>query len=83
MVDDEGELAADPKITAKGLIEDDDAAYDLADAAADVRSYLGDLDADEAEDDAAIEKAAHLALRRFFRSAYGKRPVISVHVVRI
>ncbi len=83
VVDDEGELAADPIITAKGLIEDDDAAYDLAEAAADVRSYLGDLDADEAEDDAAIEKAAHLALRRFFRSAYGKRPVISVHVVRI
>ena len=83
VVDDEGELAADPKITAKGLIEDDDAAYDLAEAAADVRSYVGNLDADEAEDDTAIEKAAHLALRRFFRSAYGKRPVISVHVVRI
>ena len=74
VMDDEGELVADPKITAKGLIEDDDAAYDLAEAAADVRSYLGDLDADEAEDDAATEKAAHLALRRFFRSAYGKRP---------
>jgi ribonuclease J len=84
MLDRKGRLAADPRVVAAGLpqsneIEDkliDDMEEELALA-------IEALSKDQARDDDAVEGEARKALRAVLREGWGKKPMISVEIVRL
>ena len=79
-----GDLAADPQLSAPGLLGDGNG--DLAlleDAIGDVCDALEDLSAKSLLDDKTIKDVAYRAVRRFFRVELGKKPTVDVHLVRL
>jgi ribonuclease J len=80
-VDQAGTLRGQPRISAPGLLDPEDAetsriADDFADALLDLPSSLR-------RDDAALEDAARAALRRALGRKMGKRPMVDVHLIRV
>jgi ribonuclease J len=81
VLDRSGELLADPRISAPGLVEDGDPLVEeMMDA---VEEAVRGLPAHERRIDGAVEDAARIAVRRVLRAAFGKKPVTDVHVVRV
>ncbi len=82
VLDKKGKLLAPVKATVPGVIEetDEEALDDLGEA---VAQALTDLSPAQRRDDEQVHEAARLAIRRFLKSIYGKRPVIEIHIMRI
>lgn len=83
VVDGDGELLADPQLTTHGLLDADERNYAEIDMAERVRLAIGELSAKRRADDDALREAARRVVRRRFQETHGKRPVTSVHVVRV
>jgi ribonuclease J len=81
VLDRNGALLADPRVTLQGMGEPD--AEQLAALSADVGRAVEGLSPRERRDDAAVTEAARLAVRRRLKAWNGKRPVTDVHVVRV
>jgi ribonuclease J len=81
VLDRNGALLADPRVTLQGLGEPD--AQKLAALGADVGRAVEELSSRERKDDAAVSDAARIAVRRRLKAWSGKRPVTDVHVVRV
>jgi len=84
VVDLEGNLLADPQLSAPGLLSngDGDAAL-LEDLLADIHEALDGLSDRSSRDDGTIRETTYRAVRRFFRVEMGKKPSVDVHLVRI
>lgn len=84
VVDQYGELKADPRVALPGVSDPDDDEDSLAaDLVEDLAEAIDGLDDDEVLKDERIHEVARLALRRRLRTRRGKKPLIDVHVVRI
>jgi len=82
VIDGEGNLAAEPRITTNGLVDsDDDPAIEEACEAA--RKALDELSPSQRCDDEAATESLRIAIRRSFRESLAKRPITTVHLVRI
>jgi ribonuclease J len=77
-----GSLAREPQISTTGLTEPGDDAVEQAarDAAS---AAIEGLPADRRADDAEVKEAVRLAVRRAFNDSVAKKPVTTVHLVRI
>ena len=83
VLDGEGELLADPQVTLSGLVdmeEDNRLHDDVLDA---VEDAVDEMPARKRREDGAVEEAVRWELRALLRAALGKRPNVSVHVVRL
>ncbi len=83
VVDETGELQADPKISTHGVFDlekDYEIADSLIDAAADA---VDDLPRKSRLKDDQVHEAVRLAVRRRLRALCGKRPTVDVHLVRL
>ena len=83
VVDETGELEADPQVSTHGVfdLEEDFAiAASLIDAAADA---VDDLPRKSRLKDEHVHEAVRLAVRRRLRALCGKRPMVNVHLVRL
>jgi ribonuclease J len=81
VIDKAGRSVAPPRVSLRG-IEDQDG--ELGEAiVAGLKEMLADLDLAERADNARIEEAARLAVRRVVRAHLGKKPLTDVHIVRI
>ncbi|MFV3073398.1 ribonuclease J [Niveispirillum fermenti] len=78
-----GDLLADPKVTAMGLLEEDEITEEVADLTARVRDAVERLSKTARQDDAQVKEAARVAIRRSFNSSQGRKPLTEVHLVRI
>ena len=90
VIDEQGALLADPKITAQGLFHPDQskegASAVLAGAAADIRQAMTGAPSSgssDARDDGRIRDIARIAVRRRLKSSHGKRPVVEIQIVRL
>jgi ribonuclease J len=81
VLDGDGRLAGEPQVTAVGLVEEGDGT--LAEAAAAAAAAVDDLAPRARGDDDAVREAVRIAVRRAFRAALDKKPVTSVHIVRV
>ena len=81
VLDEAGELLAEPRVTLQGLGDPD--AEMLQQLGAEVGRAVFALTRRERHDDAAVTEAARLAVRRALKARTGKRPVTDVHVVRV
>lgn len=82
VLDNRGRLLAPPKVTVHGIVEQTDEDV-LDELAASIGQVIADLSTEQRRNDDDVHEAARLALRRFLKANYGKRPVIEVHIVRI
>jgi ribonuclease J len=83
VVDERGELLAEPALSTWGLFEEGEGDDDLDDAVEDVRRALADLRPRDRRDDEMIRESARQAVRRALRLARDKRPVVEVAVTRV
>jgi ribonuclease J len=77
-----GGLAREPQISTTGLLEEGDDTVERAvlDAA---RAAVEALPAKRRADDEELKEAVRLAVRRAFNDSVAKKPVTTVHLVRI
>ena len=82
VLDGAGDLAADPVLTATGLLEFGE--EDVEDAALDAaEDAIEGLSAKERENDEKAKEAVRIAVRRSFRKNLDKNPITTVHLVRV
>ncbi len=83
VMDGRGALLAAPKVTAMGLLEEDELEEELDDLSQRVRTAVESLSRGDRQDDASVKEAARLAVRRAFGSSQGRKPMTDVHLVRV
>lgn len=84
VVEEDGKLAAPPRITAFGLPTEDGQLINLRGAvAAAVEEAVGKLRGKQARDDNVVKEAALRGARRAVKDSIGKKPVTQVEVVRL
>lgn len=83
VLDGDGELLADPQITLNGLVDTEADAQFHDDALDAIEDAIEELPQRKRGEDGAVEEAIRRELRAFMRTAIGKKPGVSVHVVRL
>ena len=78
----EGQLAADPILTTTGLLEPDDQETREVVFAA-IRDAMSGISKPALKDLQGVQETLRIAVRRAFRSHLDKKPITSVHLVRI
>lgn len=82
-LNDRGELATAPRLSAMGLVDEDadrDLMLDVVDA---VREAVAALAKPARRDDQAVIQAVKSAVRRSFNASHGKKPQTEVHLIRV
>jgi ribonuclease J len=80
-VDANGRLRGEPRVSAPGLFDSDDAELDRV--GSEFAEALEDLPISLRRDDAALTDAARAALRRALGRRLQKRPLVDVHLLRV
>lgn len=84
VVDKDGRLAAEPRVTAFGLPTEDGQLINLRkDVAEAVEEVVAKLRGKQARDDDMVREAALRAARRAVKESTGKKPVTQVEVIRL
>jgi ribonuclease J len=82
VLDGDGGLVTEAQLSTIGIMEDGDS--DIEDSVLGaVGAALGKMAKRARRDDAAVREAVRIAVRGAFRDSVGKRPVTTVHVVRL
>jgi ribonuclease J len=85
VIDNRGNLVADPKITALGLLDENselDSEY-ITDVSKEIALKLKNASKDQRQDDNALSELVRVTARRFFSERFEKKPQTRVHLVRI
>ncbi len=85
VVDANGRLAAPPKVTALGLLDENsdlDAQY-IADAVREIKNAVANAPKELRADDDALSEMIRVTARRFFNARFDRKPQTRVHLVRI
>ncbi|WP_022729002.1 ribonuclease J [Fodinicurvata sediminis] len=83
VVDDTGDLAADPVLSASGLFDMDKEPQIEDDVLDAVEDALHRLSRQDRGDDDAVGEAARVAARRALSRILGKKPIVEVQVIRL
>lgn len=83
VLDDRGNLLADPRLSVQGVLDNADVKETRRDAIDAIVDAVNDLPMHRRRDDEAVTTAARNAVRRAIHRYAGKRPVTDVHVVRV
>ncbi len=84
LLDGRGEIVKDPVISVVGLTESPEDEEVLAhDLSKEVERYLKKMDSDDRYEDHLVHEQGRLAIMRRIRDMFGKKPVITIHIVRL
>ncbi|MFP6734700.1 MAG: ribonuclease J [Rhodospirillales bacterium] len=83
IVDSEGWMAAAPQLTMLGLADDDEAPYVLEQLTEEAKRAIAEMSEADRRDDAEVGEMTRRAIRRHLRDTFQKRPLTTVHVVRV
>lgn len=81
VIDANGEAVVPPQVSVFGLFEEDD--RDLGDAVEAVERALGRVKGTARRENKAVKEAVRIGLRKELQSLTGKRPPVTVHLVRV
>lgn len=85
VVDSDGRLLADPKITALGLLDEgsaDDILH-LREAAEEIAKRINSLPRSVRQHDEEMSEAVRVTARRFFNDLFDRKPQTRVHLIRV
>ena len=83
VVDRDGEIVGDPQLSAPGLLDEEDDPDDWDDLLDDVCDAVDDLSNKDRRKDDKVSEAARLAVRRALSQVTGRKPMVTVHLVRV
>ena len=83
IVDGDGAMAAAPQLTMLGLADDDEAPYVLEQLIEEAKAAIDEMSEVDRRDDDQIGEMTRRAVRRHLRDTFHKRPLTTVHVVRV
>ena len=83
VLDRKGRMLLDPAISAPGVLAQDTEAKAFKTAAQQIRTAMAQLPLQALKSDGDLYEAVRLTLRRYFSSAYGKKPWIDIHIARV
>ncbi|HLF58508.1 MAG TPA: ribonuclease J [Alphaproteobacteria bacterium] len=83
VIDPAHNLAAEPRVSLLGLVEQPQDTGLLAKVAAEVRAAFERLSDEHKGDDGKVREAARLVVRRTINAALGRKPVTEIHLVRL
>ena len=83
IIDENGSMVRQPKLTTHAIMDDDEHSHILELLVDDIDDALDAMDLEDLLDDNAIAEEVRIAVRRGFRETHGKRPLVTVHVVRV
>ena len=83
IIDENGSMVREPKLTTHAIMDDDEHSHILELLVDWIDDALDAMDLEDLLDDNAIAEEARIAVRRGFRETHGKRPLVTVHVVRV
>jgi ribonuclease J len=86
VLDHKGRLAADPRIAAQGLPQGVEGEIDdklLGDMEEELALAIDAMPKPQARDDDAVEEQVRRSIRKVLKESWGKKPVISVEIVRL
>lgn len=83
VVDDEGRLLAEPRLSAKGVLDGDDDEDERMEVIAAAQAALAELPRAKARDEEYQRETARVAVRRAVVAKRGKRPLIDVQIMRL
>ncbi|MPZ10313.1 MAG: RNase J family beta-CASP ribonuclease [Kiloniellaceae bacterium] len=83
VMDERGALDGEPEISTVGLYEPAEEDEHLDEIELAIRDAVKRLGRRERKDDAAVEEAARVAVRRVVNRLLGKKPMTMVHVIRL
>ena len=85
VVDSRGDMVADPKISAVGLLDEKDEADQsyIEGAIAAIGRRMDSLGKDDLADDETLSEEVRIAARRYFEEQFERKPQTRVHLVRI
>ncbi len=82
VLDENGEATARPELSTAGLLEAGE--EDIAEAAIEAAlEAVRELKAKKRKDDDLVREVVRIAVRRAFRKTLEKRPVTTVHLIRV
>ncbi len=82
VLDGDGRLVTEAQLSTIGIMEADDAGTEDCVLAA-IGTAMGKMPKRARRDDAAVREAVRIAVRAAFRDSVGKKPVTTVHLVRL
>jgi ribonuclease J len=83
VLDTSGNIVGEPQLTTHGLIDEQEAPDVSEKIFENIEDVLIDMSDADIMDDAKVNEAARIAVRRSFRDSHRKRPLTTVHVVRV
>lgn len=85
VLDDRGDLIADPKVTTNGLVDpkDEDGAGFEKDMIGEIEDILADIEHEDRQDDHFVQEEIRIGIRRFSSHILRMKPKTSVHVMRV
>ncbi len=83
VMDRDGTLVADPSVSTMGIFTTDAQAAGEEQLVEEVIAAVEQLDDRAVRRDDAVEKAAHIAVRKLINKTHGRKPQADVHVVRV
>jgi len=83
IVDENGSIMGEPKLTTHAIMDEDEHPHVLEMLIDKIDDALDAMDLEDLLDDEAIAEEARIAIRRSFRESHRKRPLVTVHVVRV
>jgi len=85
VVDRDGKLAADLKVTAMGLLDEtsDLDAKHVDDVVREIKESLRNLPKEVRRDDDVLAESIRVTTRRFFNDRFDRKPQTRVHLVRL
>lgn len=85
VVDDDGKLMADPKITALGLL-DESSNHDaeiIIEAVEEIKKKIINMPKEQRRNDVILSEEIRVTARRYFQDQFDRKPQTRVHLVRI
>jgi ribonuclease J len=83
VLDQSGNMVGEPQLTTHGLIDEEEMPGILQAISEEVEDVLIDMSDADIMDDKIVNEAARIVVRRSFRETHRKRPLTTVHVVRV
>ncbi len=85
VIDAHGALAADPKVTALGLLDENSEldAKHIQDVVKEIKNVIKNLPKGQRGDDDVLSELIRVTTRRFFNERFDRKPQTRVHLVRI
>ena len=83
VINHSGKISKKPKLTTHGLVETEEHISLLKDIITQIEDELNNMNDSDIADDIKVTEMARIIVRRYFRESQRKRPLTSVHLIRV